>query len=291
MPPPTDVTVFAPAKINLSLHVGDKRTDGYHELESLVAFADIGDSVHVSRADRLSLAVDGPFADGVTDVDNIVLKAAHAFAGDTGQTVPVRIALTKNLPVASGIGGGSADAAATLRALDELYPGSANDEELRDIALALGSDVPACLISKPLLMRGRGERLSPLPAFPETPIVLVNPRVTLATAAVFRRLDERSGGTTGNPVFGPLANHRALVSVLTERRNDLEAPARDLEPVIGDVLNELARMPGILLARMSGSGATCFGIFDRPSDAEMAAIALSHSNPAWWVKKAALLKH
>jgi 4-diphosphocytidyl-2-C-methyl-D-erythritol kinase len=286
VPPPTDVTVFAPAKINLYLHVGDRRADGYHELESLVAFADIGDSVHVSRADRLSLVVDGPFADGLTGVDNIVPKAAQAFAVNTGQIVPVRIVLTKNLPVASGIGGGSGDAAATLRALDELYPGSANEEELHDIALALGSDVPACLISKPLLMRGRGERLSPLSAFPETPIVLVNPRVALATAAVFRRLDERSG--TGNPALASLTGHRALVSLLKERRNDLEAPARDLEPAIGDVLDELARMPGILLARMSGSGATCFGIFDRPSDAEMAAIALSHSNPAWWVKAAKL---
>jgi 4-diphosphocytidyl-2-C-methyl-D-erythritol kinase len=283
---PTDVTLFAAAKINLYLHVGDKRADGYHDLESLVAFADIGDTLHLSRADRTSLAIDGPFADSLNANDNIVLKAAQAFAAHTGQSVHVRVVLTKNLPVAAGIGGGSADAAAVLRGLDELYRGAASDAALRDIALAIGSDVPACLVSKPLIMRGRGERLDPLAAFPETPIVLVNPGAALATAAVFRHLDVRSG--TGNPSAASFADRRGLVSTLRQQRNDLEAPARDLEPVIGDVLNELARMPGVRLARMSGSGATCFGIFDRPSDAEMAAIALSHSNPGWWVKAAKL---
>lgn len=286
MPLRNEVAVFAPAKINLYLHVGDQRADGYHNLESLVAFADIGDSVNLARADRLSLSIEGTFAEGLSAADNLVLKAAHAFGAKTGQSINVRIALTKNLPVASGVGGGSADAAATLRGLSELYGDTGLDTP--EIALGIGSDVPACLISRPLVMTGRGERIAALKSFPETPVVLVNPRVQISTAAVFRKLEDRSG--VGDRALGPILSNRDLVRFLKELRNDLERPARELEPVIGDVLNELARMPGVLLARMSGSGATCFGIFDRASDADMAAIALSHSNPGWWVKAAKLTK-
>lgn len=288
MSQPSDVTVFAPAKINLYLHAGDGRADGYHDLESLVAFADVGDSVQLARADRLSLVVDGLFAEGLSADDNLVVKAARAFAAKTGQPVNARIELTKNLPVASGIGGGSADAAATLRGLAQLHPNAATDTALHDIALGIGSDVPACLVSKPLVMRGKGENIAALKSFPETPVVLVNPRIEISTEAVFRKLEDRSGA--GDPKLGTIKSQRDLVRFLRERQNDLERPARKIEPVIAKVLDELARMPGIELARMSGSGATCFGLFETAADADMAAIALSHSNPGWWVKAAKLTK-
>ncbi|HEY1708244.1 MAG TPA: 4-(cytidine 5'-diphospho)-2-C-methyl-D-erythritol kinase [Rhizomicrobium sp.] len=269
------VTVFAAAKINLFLHVGEKRADGYHALRSLVAFADAGDVLTLNRADRLSLTVEGPFAAGLDGAGNLVTRAAKAFADATGQSVNVRMVLTKNLPVSSGIGGGSADAAAALRGLAQLYPGT-DDATLMTLAENLGSDVPVCLASKSCLMEGRGEKLTPA-QIPKMQAVLVNPGVAVSTAEVFRRLKTRTGTETSVPV-----------SQLKSSRNDLEAPAREISPAIGEVLDELSRMPGITLWRMSGSGATCFGLFESGFEAELAAAALSSSHPDWWVKATTL---
>lgn len=285
---PTDTPrVFAPAKLNLSLHIGDRRADGYHELESLVAFADVGDTLEIAPADRLSLAVDGPFAEGLGGGDNLVLKAARIFAAKTSRQVHARFQLTKNLPVASGVGGGSADAAAALRGLSQLYPDAANETQLLEFATEIGSDVAACVLSRPLLMRGRGERLDVLPTFPQVSAVLVNPRVSVSTANVFRGLKKRTGigSTQAPPGF---ADVPALVRHLRTTRNDLEPPAREIAPVIGEVLDEIARMPGILLARMSGSGATCFGLFESAFEAELATTALQRSHPDWWVASTTL---
>lgn len=278
MLPHTEVSVFAPAKINLSLHVGGKRTDGFHELQSLVVFADVGDALEIARSDKLSLAIEGPFAQSLGG-ENLITKAVCAFAEATGQAVNVRAVLTKNLPVASGIGGGSADAAATLRALAQLYPG-VSDAQMLDIATELGSDVPACFHSRPLIMRGRGEQIELLPLFPPLQAVLVNPGVSVATADVFRSLKTRTGVGGSPPDTSSLAK---LLRFLRASRNDLEAPARTIAPVIGEVLDELARMPGIELARVSGSGATCFGLFESKFEAEMAATALRSSHPDWWI--------
>lgn len=259
------ITLRAAAKINLFLHVGDKRADGYHALESLVVFAEAGDALTFAPAGELVLAVDGPFARGLSATDNLVLKAAHALGGGGAH-----VTLTKNLPVASGIGGGSADAAAALRGLNRLWNLDRSDDELREIAETLGSDVPVCLSSTSAWMEGRGETLTPM-SVPCMPMLLVNPAVAVSTADVFRALKIRTG----------LGGRRT--ADLAGTSNDLEAPAREIQPVIGDVLDAVAAQ-GATLARMSGSGATCFGLFDKGEDAARAAQAISRAHPDWWVQ-------
>lgn len=280
----TDVVeAFAPAKINLFLHVGEKREDGFHALESLVVFADLGDSLVFAPSRTLTLSVDGPFADRLAaESDNLVLRAARALAAEFGRSDGAAISLTKNLPVASGIGGGSADAAATLRGLARLWGLDVSWSKLRTIAATIGSDVPVCIESKASWMQGRGERVAPAGALPEMPILLVNPGIDVPTAAVFGALTTRSGTSLRN--LPKLLERRDLLAFLKGTANDLEAPARKIAPVISQVLSEFSRMPGVDLWRMSGSGATCFALFDDASAAEMAATALSHSHPEWWVK-------
>lgn len=260
----------APAKLNLALHVRARRGDGYHELETLFAFVGFGDAVTVSTAESASFAVTGPFAVGLAgEGDNLVTRAATRFAERFGGGAHA-ITLDKRLPIASGIGGGSADAAATLRALGRLH-GVAN-EAMFDIADSLGSDVPACLLGRTAIGRGRGERLEPVTGMPGTPVLLVNPGVAVSTAEVFRRWD----GMDRGPLGGDFLNGR----------NDLEGPARAIAPVIGEVLDLLAAQPGTTLARMSGSGATCFALFDE--DAHCAAAARALARPGWWVQKTQL---
>ncbi|WP_066795697.1 4-(cytidine 5'-diphospho)-2-C-methyl-D-erythritol kinase [Sphingomonas soli] len=256
----------APAKLNLALHVRARREDGYHELETLFAFVEFGDEVTVEPADRDSFTVTGPFAGGLAgEGDNLVTRAAAAFVRRFGGC-PHAITLDKRLPVASGIGGGSADAAATLRALGRLH--GVADEAMFEIADALGSDVPACLFGRTAIGRGRGERLEPVAGMPGTPVLLVNPGVAVSTAEVFRRWDGVDrGALAGDPRAG---------------RNDLEAPARAIAPVIGEVLQLLDAQPGVTLARMSGSGATCFALCDTPDACAAAAQALAR--PGWWVQ-------
>jgi 4-diphosphocytidyl-2-C-methyl-D-erythritol kinase len=270
---------FAPAKVNLHLHVVGRRPDGYHLLDSLVVFAGIGDRLTVSPANELSLSVTGPFAAGLDgEPDNLVVRAARALAEAVGIRATGRLILEKNLPVASGIGGGSADAAAALRLLCRfwgLQPGASGK-----LAAGLGADVPVCLDGRPALMSGIGEVLAPAPALPELGIVLVNPGVAVSTPEVFRaRLGPFSNPACFESDAWPDAD--SLVAALDATHNDLEAPARSLAPAVGDALNALAANPGCLLARMSGSGATCFGLFPTPAAASAAARALGRDG--WWV--------
>ena len=262
----------APAKVNLYLHVTGRRADGYHLLDSLVVFAGVGDVLRGEVANELRLEVDGPFAAGLSgEPDNLVLRAARAL-GSRG----ARLVLEKNLPVASGIGGGSADAAAALRLLCRLWQLSPPD--LPGIALALGADVPVCLAGRPSRMGGVGERLDAAPGLPQCGLVLVNPGVAVATADVFRA--RRGGWSPTAKLPHAWSDVAAMASDLRELRNDLEPPAIALQPVIGEVIGALAAAPGCRLARMSGSGATCFGLFDDPMVAAEAAMRLRRPN--WW---------
>ncbi|SEI08541.1 4-(cytidine 5'-diphospho)-2-C-methyl-D-erythritol kinase [Paracoccus alkenifer] len=262
--------LLAPAKINLALHVTGRRVDGYHLLDSLVAFTALGDRVQVTPAAETSLTVTGPFADAVpAGADNLCLRALDAVGARA------HVVLDKRLPPASGIGGGTADAAAVLRALGR-HP--AHPE-------ALGADLPACLLSRPLRMRGVGELIQPLP-LPVLHLVLVNPRVETSTPAVFAALDRRDGDPMAGPV--PSADAGSLLRWLETTRNDLQAPALSLRPVVGDCLAALAAQ-GARFTRMSGSGATCFGVFPTAPAAQAAAQAILAASPGWWVQATATL--
>lgn len=282
------VTRAAPAKINLYLHITGRRSDGFHLLDSLVAFADAGDRIGAGPADDLLLTVDGPFAPALVGAaDNLVLRAARQLALAGGIQPHAHLRLTKNLPVASGIGGGSTDAAATLSALCELWrldPGAA---ELDRIALSLGSDVPVCLRGRPQHLSGAGEILHDVPAMPTFWFVLVNPGIPLLTADIFRA--RRGGFSAAAGAVPATGNVHDLAHWLRGRRNDLEAVARFLAPEVDAVLAQLSVQPDCLLARMSGSGATCFGLFADQVAAQRAASAIRLAQPDWWVMAAAHL--
>lgn len=266
----------APAKVNLFLRVTGRRADGYHELESLAVFAGAADLVCATPSDSLTLELIGPFAPGLgAGGDNLVLRAARALGEQAGRPPTAGLLLEKNLPVASGIGGGSADAAATLRVLARLWRLGAISPSL---ALQLGADVPVCIESHPALMRGVGEALSASPVLPEYGLALVNPGVGVATADVFRARQ----GAFSVPAVLPAswADAAAMARDVAALGNDLQTPAMVICPAIGEVLAALRALPGCLLAQMSGSGATCFGIFRTPAAAE-AAWALSRQ-PGWW---------
>ena len=286
---PSRIEEFAAAKINLFLHVGDKRADGFHALESLVVFVDAGDGLTFAPADTLTLRIDGPFGEGLAaETDNLVLRAARGLAAQAGIDKGAAITLTKNVPVASGIGGGSADAAAALRGLKRLWGVDIDSDAMMKIAAALGSDVPVCVASGSSWMEGRGEIVTPASGIPPAVMVLVNPGVAVPTGPVFKALKTRRGVGTVDHAVRP-RDVADLARFLRSTSNDLEAPAKEIAPVIREVLGEISRMPGILLARMSGSGATCFGLFEDEGSAGMAAIALAHSHPAWWVRAARVL--
>lgn len=269
----------APAKLNLALHVRARRDDGYHELETLFAFVRDGDTVRLTPAERDGFEITGPFSDGLSgEGDNLVTRARDAFRATFGAGEPLSIVLDKHLPVASGIGGGSADAAATLRAMAKLTGVDLDDPALMAIAARLGSDVPACLAGRTMIGRGRGERLTPIDV-PPLPVLLVNPGVGVSTAAVFAAWDRTDRG--------PLPDGDALTIAL-DGRNDLEPPARMLAPAIDAVLAMLTAAPGVRLARMSGSGATCFALFDRAEDRAAAAATIRAAQPGWWCLETAL---
>ena len=270
----------APAKINLFLHVTGRRADGYHLLDSLVVFAAAADRLRAAPSDTLSLSIDGPFAAGLgADDDNLVLRAARALAAHTHPTpAGAALSLHKALPVASGIGGGSADAAAALRLLAALWRSDADAKRLAAIALGLGADVPVCLASRPARMGGVGEQLAPAPAIPELGMVLINPGLPLPTAAVFAARDASFTPPAVLPPAWPTA--AAMAADLRHTTNDLEPAAIRLCPPIAEVLAALTASPGSHLARMSGSGATCFALYDTPAAAKAAAAALAR--PGWW---------
>ena len=278
---------LAPAKVNLTLRVLGKRADGYHELESLVVFARVADRLILSPGSALDLDVAGPTAAAAGDLlDNLVLRAAKALATRVPDLQLGRFALTKELPVAAGIGGGSADAAAALRLLAQLN-GLGDDARLMEAARATGADVPVCLDPRPRVMRGIGDILSPPLALPALPAVMVNPGVPVPTKDVFARLGLAPGDQRGDPsAINPveLQDRNALIAYLGSQSNDLEAPAVALQPVIAEVLAVLARQDGCLLARMSGSGATCFGIFATPEAAGAARGSVRAAQPSWWVE-------
>ena len=268
----TVLTEAAPAKINLALHVRARRDDGYHEIETLFAFLRDGDSVTVEEATEDSFALTGPFGELLSgEGRNLVLAARDAFLAAHGPLPPLAITLDKRLPVASGIGGGSADAAATLRALGRLQGVGVND--MSDIALRLGSDVPACLSGKTAIGAGRGEQLTPVDGLTGAAILLVNPGVAVSTAAVFGAWDGKD---------------RGLLSDLGPSRNDLEVPARVIAPVIGDVLAMLSVQSGATFVRMSGSGATCFALFESGAARHDAAVAVATAHPDWWFLESTL---
>jgi 4-diphosphocytidyl-2-C-methyl-D-erythritol kinase len=278
---------FAPAKVNLTLHVLGRRGDGYHELESLVVFADAGDRLTFVAGAELDLVVRGPTADVSGPAgDNLVLKAARLLAERVDGLRLGCFTLDKRLPVAAGLGGGSSDAAAALRLLvleNDLGPG---DPRVVAAARATGADVPVCLDPRPRMMRGVGEILSAPIALPKLPAVLVNPGVAVPTAGVFKALAApplAAGAKQDDPIATD-ADVNEVVAAVAARRNDLEAPAISLQPVIADVLSSLRAFPGCRLARMSGSGATCFGLFNSASDAEAAARSLKTQQPGWWVQ-------
>ena len=280
---------LARAKINLFLHVGTRRSDGFHGLMSWVAFAAVGDRLQAERAEGgLSLTVDGPFGSQTpSGGENIAMRAAEALrtaaiAAGAQPPLGARLHLTKLLPPAAGIGGGSADAAATLHLLDALWSLDADAGELMEIGAGLGSDVPVCVYNRSAIMSGRGEIVAPGPALPDVPLVLCNPGVPVATAEIFARLGQRRGAA---PVALPaeIRDSAHLAAVLAAAGNDLEAPALALAPQIGEALYALKAQAGALIARMSGSGATCFALFADDASAAAAAIALKRARPGWWI--------
>ena len=289
------VGVFAPAKINLYLHITGRRTDGYHLLDSLVAFADIGDRVTARSAENLSLTVAGPEAAGVTGLgdNNLALRAARLLAAEVlargrGATPPgAALHLDKHLPAAAGIGGGSSDAAAALRVLDRMWGHPLDPVALAALALKLGADTPACLAARPVWVGGIGEQIEDARGMPAAGIVLANPRRTLATPQVFAA---RRGTFSGAGRFDPMPQDAArLAALLAERRNDLTEAAQAVLPEIATVLDRLACLPGALLARMSGSGATCFAVFADRAAALAAGTLLAHAEPQWWTAAGALM--
>jgi 4-diphosphocytidyl-2-C-methyl-D-erythritol kinase len=265
-----------------------KREDGYHLLDSLVAFAGVGDTLEFSPAAALSLDVTGPTAAQIpAEGENIVLKAARLLAEATGVTKGAAIRLIKRLPVAAGIGGGSADAAAALKGLMRLWEISPPPETLQKVALSIGADVPVCLAGTPMRMMGVGEVLEPAPTLPPAWLLLVNPMVPLHTPPVFKA---RTGPfSKADPLTTPPTDAKTLAEALAARRNDLTPPAISIEPVVGEVLAAIAATPDCLLPRMSGSGATCFGLYAEESQAQAAAAHLAAAHPTWWVASAKLL--
>ncbi len=279
------------AKVNLTLRVVGRRADGYHDLESVVAFADCADRLTLTARPELSLKTTGPLAQACGETaDNLVLKAARLLAEVVPDLKSGEFILDKVLPVAAGIGGGSADAAAALRLLARLNGMALDDSRLNKVALRTGADVPVCLASRACDMAGVGETLLPL-SLPKLPCVMINPRVPVATKDVFQALGLRNGELlvgASDVIEAPAwpeagASIADWVEALSAVANDLEAPAMRIQPAIGEVLSALRSVDGVMLARMSGSGATCFAIFANAAAAQRAAQKILHDHPAWWV--------
>ncbi|MEP0942718.1 MAG: 4-(cytidine 5'-diphospho)-2-C-methyl-D-erythritol kinase [Rhizobiaceae bacterium] len=274
----------ARAKINLALHVTDQRSDGFHMLDTLVTFADVGDTLSFEPATKLSLTIDGPEADQLPgDENNLVLRAAETLRRHCGRSdLGATIHLTKNLPVASGIGGGSADAAAAMMGLNQLWDLQLSKAHMMQISLPLGADIPMCISSVPAQITGIGEVINKLP-IPPLNLVLVNPRAPLSTPDVFRQLETKKNSALGELQRYEYRSDRFWINHLLHQRNDLQQAACALEPKVADCLAVLERNPDCMIARMSGSGATCFGIFENPGEAAFAAHRLRHEFKDWWI--------
>jgi 4-diphosphocytidyl-2-C-methyl-D-erythritol kinase len=284
----SSIRVAAPAKLNLYLHVLGRRDDGYHLLDSLVAFASVFDTVTAAPSDGLSLLIDGPFCGPLSDdSDNLVIRAALTLADALGRSPDVRLTLTKRLPIASGIGGGSSDAAATLRALASIWQLAPADPLLLRVAAKLGADVPVCLHGISAYMGDIGDRMSPAPALPPVGLVLANPRIPLSTPAVFSARRGRFG--IEDRLYPAPEDAFQLAAALTLRSNELSDAATKQVPEIGTILTALRASDGALLSRMSGSGATCFAIYTDQDRAERAAKVLQAAHPGWWVEAGRLV--
>jgi 4-diphosphocytidyl-2-C-methyl-D-erythritol kinase len=280
--------VLAPAKINLYLHIVGKRADGYHLLDSLVVFADIGDVLTATPAEHLSLTIGGPEAAALATLgdDNLVLRAARLLAENAGVRAGACLHLDKHLPAASGIGGGSSDAAAALRLLNRLWQCRLDESALMALGVKLGADVPACIAARPVWVGGVGEEIEAAEGLPPACIALVNPRRQLATVDVFQA---RGGAFSSAGRFQPgLRDPTALAEALGGCRNDLTPPAQALMPEIAAALERLAALPGALMARMSGSGATCFALFGDRDTAVAAGQLFAAQWPGWWIAAGAL---
>ena len=285
------LTAFAPAKVNLFLHVGPIAPDGYHPVCSLMSFADVGDRVSIQGAEAHGFEVDGPFAAGLGGEDNLVARAARGLLSRIGgPQPPFRLILTKLLPVAAGLGGGSSDAGAALRLIRDALQLELQDEVLETLAAEIGADGPACLRAAPVVGEGRGDRLAPAPGMPVLDAVLVNPGVPSPTGAVYRAFDD--GGAKGTadrpPMPEAFESAQEVAGFLAYCRNDLEAPAVALTPAIGEALETLRDEPEVLLARMSGSGATCFALCAGDIEAEGLTERLEQMRPDWWVRRCRL---
>ena len=277
------LSINAPAKINLYLHVTGIRDDGYHLLDSLVVFTTINDIVLIEPSNNLALINQGPFGKHLpTKSDNLVMRAAEQLQKLTGVVHGAKITLTKNLPIASGIGGGSADAAAVIRGLVHHWKIDASLHDLPNLALRLGADVPICLFGQPAFIGGIGEQINPVYALPKAPMVLVNPIVDVSTPTIFKAC--KPPFSLANQFVSMPTTLRDLVILLKDGRgNDLMEPAIKSEPIIGDVLQQIKMTQGCQLARMSGSGATCFGIYHTQPEADEAAKMIKNAHSQWWV--------
>jgi 4-diphosphocytidyl-2-C-methyl-D-erythritol kinase len=279
---------FAPAKINLFLHVGPIGADGYHPIRSLMAFADVGDELRLDAAERMEFRVLGPFAGALgPDDGNLVIRARDALLAAASHPLePFRLTLDKRLPIASGLGGGSADAAAAMRLIRRAAGANLSDHSLGEIARSLGSDVAACLRGRSTIAEGRGDRLSPAPKLPNLDLVLVNPGIPSPTAEVYRAYDCAPGVADTSVSPEMIATPAEAAAFLRGCRNDLEAPAVRLRPGIGETLAALAAQAETLLARMSGSGATCFALCASGAKARALTAKMARLYPGWWVQQA-----
>jgi 4-diphosphocytidyl-2-C-methyl-D-erythritol kinase len=279
---------LAPAKVNLFLHVGPPGRDGYHPLSSLMAFADVADRLTAEPADGFSLELTGPFAGHAPPgEDNLVIRAVRAYCARSGAPEPgLKLILDKQVPAGAGLGGGSADAAAVLRLLDRQAPAPLGEDALMQIAADLGSDIPACVASRPLIAEGRGERLSPAPRLPDLPAVLARPPAAAATGAVYRAFDaDLKDASAERPALPPaIGSVQEAAALMAGWRNDLEAPALKVEPAIAEVLEALRAAPESLIGRMSGSGSACFALCADDASAKALAARLAADHPQWWMR-------
>jgi 4-diphosphocytidyl-2-C-methyl-D-erythritol kinase len=285
------LAALAPAKVNLTLRILGRRADGYHELESLVVFAGCGDHLTFEAGPNLDLTVSGPTAGQSGAVaDNLVLRTAKALAAKVPGLAVGRFALTKELPAGAGLGGGSADAAAALRLLADANRLERDDPRLVAVARATGADVPVCLDPRPRVMRGIGDILSVPLALPKLGIIIVYPGIAMPTPPVFKALGLTPGErcATGAASGPPPDEREALLAWLAGERNDLEPPALGIAPAIKDAIRAIAALPGCRLARMSGSGSACFGLFDTEAAAAAAARGLEEAHPGWWARASSI---